>query len=282
MDAADVRAIHETGKTHEAGIAAVERTTKAFATAADQELPRETIIDTWKANLSDPGGIAGAIEAATAAAERDREERETRRWEEERNAREQAIALRFGGTDLFHAHQADLDPNWSPTENSTTTRENINAALGATESDTARLERLRVVRLSDDAEAGYREELGKVAGQFNTSDLDRAIEAGTQKRKHQTALRGATALTLAEAARSMTVVAPRAAPPAARQNSREHRRSISTAAVRSSPRRMALTVTALRYAMPSPSVTSASVNVGAAGYPPSRMITRTPIPGHWE
>ena len=49
-----IRAIHETGETHAAGLAAVERTTAAFAAAADQQLPSETIVETWNANESDP------------------------------------------------------------------------------------------------------------------------------------------------------------------------------------------------------------------------------------
>ena len=67
MPAAAVSEIYATGETHQAGLAAVERTTKALAAAAAQQLPTETIIDTWKANRSDPGGIAAALDAVTAA-----------------------------------------------------------------------------------------------------------------------------------------------------------------------------------------------------------------------
>ena len=82
---ADVRAIYATGATHEAGIATVERTTEALAAAAAQQLPAETILETWKANESAPGGIAAALDAATAAA---REE------QERKAAAERAAALR--------------------------------------------------------------------------------------------------------------------------------------------------------------------------------------------
>ena len=67
---AAVHAVYETGETHAAGLAAVERTTEALDDAADQRLPAGTIIDAWKANRSAPGGIAAALAAATAAAPR--------------------------------------------------------------------------------------------------------------------------------------------------------------------------------------------------------------------
>ena len=88
-----IRAIHETGETHEAGIAAVERTTAALAAAADQQLPSETINDTWQAHLSDPWGIAAALDAVTAAA---REEQE-RKAEAEEAERVAALEDRHGG-----------------------------------------------------------------------------------------------------------------------------------------------------------------------------------------
>ena len=61
----DVHAIYATGATHAAGLSAVERTTAALAAAADQQLPPATIIDTWKANVSAPGGIAAALVTKT-------------------------------------------------------------------------------------------------------------------------------------------------------------------------------------------------------------------------
>ena len=110
--------------------------------------------------------------------ERERAERETQEWEENRDALVEELRALPGGMDLYHAHQADLDPKWDRKRNDTTTRENIDAALTAAESDAPRLERLRDV-LSDEADAArYREELDRVAGQFNTSDLDRVLDNG--------------------------------------------------------------------------------------------------------
>ena len=125
--------------------------------------------------LADRGRVLQAAEALQKAAAKRQADQA---WEKEKTARERALARRLGGTDLYHAHLAALDPQWSLTENNTTPRENIKAALGAAESDGARLDRLRVV-LSDEAGATrYREELDKVASQFTMLDLDRALAAG--------------------------------------------------------------------------------------------------------
>ena len=109
-----VRAIYETGETHAAGLAAVERTTEALADAADQRLPASTVIDAWNANRTAPGGIAAALEAATAAA----------RLEEERaaSARQAAIGKRSSRLEQLLADPAsarafiaalnDEDPSW--------------------------------------------------------------------------------------------------------------------------------------------------------------------------
>ena len=88
LPAAAVRAIHATGETHESGLAAVERTTAALDAAADQQLPTKTVVDTWNANQSAPGGIAAALEAVTAAA------REEQKRKEEAEEAEKAAALR--------------------------------------------------------------------------------------------------------------------------------------------------------------------------------------------
>ena len=85
---AEVRAIHATGETHESGLAAVERTTAALGAAADHQLPTQTIVETWKANQSDPDGIAAALEAVTAAA------REEQKRKEEAEEAEKAAAIR--------------------------------------------------------------------------------------------------------------------------------------------------------------------------------------------
>ena len=113
------------------------------------------------------------------------QERETRQWEEQRAAAVQALKRLSGGMDLYHAHLADLDPKWDLKRNDKSSRENIDAALVAARSDAARLERLRVVLSNEVDTARYREELGKVAGQFKTSDLDRALAVAEQDREER-------------------------------------------------------------------------------------------------
>ena len=136
------------------------------------------------------GKVAGQfktpdLDRALAVAEQEREKRETRRWEEQRDAGIQALSRQPGGVDLYHAHLADLDPKWDRKRNDRSSREHIDAALAAAASDGTRRERLRVV-LSDKVDAArYREELGKVAGQFKTSDLDRALAVVEQEREER-------------------------------------------------------------------------------------------------
>ena len=121
-----------------------------------------------------------------------RREAEQRRAEakrdEERKARQTALAHLPGGVALYLAHLADLDPKWNVNGNKTTTGGNIDAALDAAESDTRRLERLRGV-LSDEAStARYREEFGKAAaGRFTTADLDSALAAAERDRQRRQA-----------------------------------------------------------------------------------------------
>ena len=123
------------------------------------------------------------LDRALAAAEREREERETRLWEEQRDAGFQALSRQPGGGELYDAHLADLDPQWDRKRNARSSRENIDAALAAAGSDAVRLGRLRVV-LSNEVDAvRYGEELGKVAGQFKTSDLDRVLAVVEQERE---------------------------------------------------------------------------------------------------
>ena len=126
------------------------------------------------------------LDSALTAAEQAREDRE---WEKQRNGRVDALANLPGGLELYHAHLADLDPQWGVNENTTTTRENIDAALTATESDGARQKRLRVVRSDEAATACYREVLGQVAGQVKMSDLDRALAAGEREQQRAAAER---------------------------------------------------------------------------------------------
>ena len=144
---------------------------------------------------------AGALELA----ERQARERAELSRKQARAARIEALGP--GGRDLYRAHLADLDPAWARGGHNTPTRQNTNAALDAAESDTPRLERLHGV-LSDEATAArYRKVLGKVlgkvAGRFNTADLDQALAAGEREREERAAaLKAATEATLAEAARS--------------------------------------------------------------------------------
>ena len=136
------------------------------------------------------GKVAGQfktpdLDRALAVAEQDREKRETRRWEEQRAAGFQALSRQPGGEDLYHAHLADLDPKWDRKRNDRSSRQNIDAALAAAASDGTRLERLRVVLSNEVDAARYREELEKVAGQFKTSDLDRALAVVEQEREER-------------------------------------------------------------------------------------------------
>ena len=112
-----VRAVYETGETHAAGLAAVERTTGALDAAADQGLPASTVIDAWKANSSAPGGIAAALAAATAAARLEEEhaeaaERKRQAAIEKRSSRvKQLLADPASADALIEALEAE-DPSW--------------------------------------------------------------------------------------------------------------------------------------------------------------------------
>ena len=135
---AGVRAVYETGETHAAGLAAVERTTKALDAAADQRLPASTVIDAWTANRSAPGGIAAALAAATAAARREAERAEAARQAaiEKRNSRvKQLLADPASADALIEALEAE-DPSWR----SGTRPACIDRALDVAERDSGRRE----------------------------------------------------------------------------------------------------------------------------------------------
>ena len=136
---AGVRAVYETGETHAAGLAAVERTTEALDAAADQRLPAGTIIDAWKANRSAPGGIAATLAAATAAARLEEERAEARRKQaaiEKRNSRvKQLLANPASADALIEALEAQ-DPSWR----SGTSAACIDRALDVAERDAGRRE----------------------------------------------------------------------------------------------------------------------------------------------
>ena len=119
LDDAHVRVIYETGETHAAGLAAVDRTTEALALAADQELPSETIVDTWKANQSDPGGIAAALDRAASG---------------QRVSRLERLFSVPGAGEAFIAALDEQDPSWRTRTHPRT----INRALDVAERDLGR------------------------------------------------------------------------------------------------------------------------------------------------
>ena len=109
--AAAARSGVATGATPAARLAAVERTTEALAAAAAQQLPAETILETWKANESAPGGIAAALDTATAAA-REEQERKAAAAEEQSPPAQPTLEQRY--RERFPEHAADVDrPEWS-------------------------------------------------------------------------------------------------------------------------------------------------------------------------
>ena len=138
-----VRAVYETGETHEAGLAVVGRTTAALAAAAER-LSAETIVDTWNAKLSDPGGIAAALDSALASAvELDREERRRqaaaaqrkRQAAEKRVSRLEQLFSAPGAGEAFIAALDEQDPSWRRTG---TRPRNIDRALDVAERDLSR------------------------------------------------------------------------------------------------------------------------------------------------
>ena len=111
-----------------------------------------------------------------AAARRKAEKRrDDARWKARAKDRESELDLEPGGVQLYLAHLADIDPKWNVNGNHATTRENVDAALGAAESDTRRLERLRAVLTDEPAAARYRQQLGKGDARVTTADLDDAL-----------------------------------------------------------------------------------------------------------
>ena len=115
-------------------------------------------------------------EEADARREAERRRDEARR-DEKRRARRTALAHLPGGVELFLANLADLDPKWNADGNDATTGGNIDAALGAAESDETRLGRLRDVLSDEAASARFRRELGRCGGRFGTVNLDDALAA---------------------------------------------------------------------------------------------------------
>ena len=133
---------------------------------------------------------AAARRRKEAAARREAERRrEEAKWKVKAKEREAALGLLPGGVELYLAHLADIDPKWNVNDNHATTRENVDAALGAAESDARRLERLRGVLTDEAAAARYRQQLGKGDGRFTTADLDEALAPAEALRKRVSRLR---------------------------------------------------------------------------------------------
>ena len=101
--------------------------------------------------------------------------REDTKWKAKAKDRETALGLQPGGVELYLAHLADIDPKWNVGGNQETTRRNVDAALGAAETDAVRQERLGAVLSDEDAVACYRRRLGKGDGRFTTADIDAAL-----------------------------------------------------------------------------------------------------------
>ena len=102
-------------------------------------------------------------------------------------AKSRVEALGLGGMDLYHAHLADIDPEWSADGTAATTRGNQDAALSAAESDVARLERRRAVLPDEAAAARFREVLDDGPVRFDTAALDGALAAGEREREERAA-----------------------------------------------------------------------------------------------
>ena len=133
---------------------------------------------------------AAARRRKEAAARREAEKRrDEAKWKEKAKDREAALGLLPGGVELYLAHLADIDPKWNVNDNHATTRENVDAALGAAESDARRLERLRGVLTDEAAAARYRQQLGKGAGRVTTADLDEALAPAEALQKRVSRLR---------------------------------------------------------------------------------------------
>ena len=155
------------------------------AEAAEARLRVETLdVEIAALEAEQRRADAAARRRQEAAARREAERRRAEaKWEEKRKARETELGRLPGGVELYLAHLADLDPKWNVNGNKETTRDNVDAALAAAESDDTRLGRLRGVLSDEAAAARYREESGKGAGRFNTADLDRALAPAEALRK---------------------------------------------------------------------------------------------------
>ena len=172
---------------HEAASAAAREARLAHARDAAEAAEARREVEKLDAEIA---ALEAEQRRAEAAARRrkeaaERREAERRRdeakWDEKNKAREIALRRVPGGVELYLAHLADLDPKWNVNGNSSTTYANIDAALGAAESDDTRLGRLRDVLSDEVAATRYREEFDRTR-RFTTADIDRALAAAERDR----------------------------------------------------------------------------------------------------
>ena len=175
---------------HEAASAAAREARLAHARDAAEAAEARREVEKLDAEIA---ALEAEQRRAEAAARRrkeaaERREAERRRdeaqWEEKNKARETALRRVPGGVELYLAHLADLDPKWNVNGNSSTTYANIDAALGAAESDDTRLGRLRDVLSDEVAATRYREEFDRTR-RFTTADIDRALAAAERDRQER-------------------------------------------------------------------------------------------------
>ena len=180
---------------HEAASASDRQARLAHARDAAEAAEARRQVETLDAEIA---ALEAEQRRADAAARRRKEAAEQReaerrrdeaKWDEKTKARQTALGLLPGGVELYLAHLADVDPKWNVNGNSSTTRANIDAALGAAESDDTRLGRLRGVLSDEAADARFRRELARGGGRFGTADLDDAVATADALRKRVSRVR---------------------------------------------------------------------------------------------
>ena len=132
---------------------------------------------------------AAARRRREAGARREADRRDRAKWEEKQKSREAALRLSPGGLELYLAHLADIDPTWNVDGNTVTAPGNVDAALGADESDARRLERLRAVLTDGDAAARYQRQLDTAGARFTTADIDDALAPAERLQERVSRLR---------------------------------------------------------------------------------------------
>ena len=180
---------------YEQASAAAREARLAHARDAAEAAEARRRIDRLDAQIAALEAEQRRAEAAARRRKEDAARREAKkRWDEARwkakaKDRETALGLQPGGVELYLAHLADIDPKWNVNGNHATTRENVDAALDAAESDARRLERLRGVLTDETAAARYRQQLSKGDGRAGTADLDDALAPAEALQKRVSRLR---------------------------------------------------------------------------------------------